>query len=211
MYLPEALTKVTKLSKALFLVSFITLPFVGFLLGMRYQELLSPQDVPIYATPTTLPTAFIPSPTITPTSAASVDEIKSMYRISAIEKRNEVYFFSVQEIDWLREPRCTSYPARATTQIPACNPNGYLIRDRGPEIILTASTSNSAQYRGQMSDTDGFVDEEGTMSLDEFYKNFLGERGALNQKKIFIPGKSGLYTIRSKGGVILDLSGIYTP
>ncbi|HYD35401.1 MAG TPA: hypothetical protein VD999_05010 [Vitreimonas sp.] len=37
---PESMTKVTPFSKALAMVLFVTLPFVGFILGMIYQQSL---------------------------------------------------------------------------------------------------------------------------------------------------------------------------
>lgn len=40
MNLPKELTTVTKLSKYLALFLFIALPFVGFFLGVRYQEMM---------------------------------------------------------------------------------------------------------------------------------------------------------------------------
>jgi hypothetical protein len=40
MRLPNSLTKVTKLSKIIALVLFVALPFIGFALGMKYQQLL---------------------------------------------------------------------------------------------------------------------------------------------------------------------------
>lgn len=41
---PNPLTTVTPFSKALALILFITLPFVGFYLGMNYQNLLTPSS-----------------------------------------------------------------------------------------------------------------------------------------------------------------------
>ena len=38
--LPEYMTTVTPFSKALAMVLFVSLPFVGFILGMLYQQIL---------------------------------------------------------------------------------------------------------------------------------------------------------------------------
>src|SRR3990167_1335774 len=42
MNLPKELTTVTRLSKILVAILFVSLPFVGFFLGIRYQEMLNP-------------------------------------------------------------------------------------------------------------------------------------------------------------------------
>lgn len=45
MTLPKELTTVTPLSKSIALILFILLPILGFFIGMKYQELLSLQDI----------------------------------------------------------------------------------------------------------------------------------------------------------------------
>lgn len=44
MALPASLTTVTRLSKRLALILFIALPFLGFLFGMKWQEMLDSQN-----------------------------------------------------------------------------------------------------------------------------------------------------------------------
>ncbi len=64
MKLPKSWTTVTPFSKTLAFVLFITLPFVGFYLGMKYQQgssLSNYQSQPISLTPTVVPTV-LPSP-----------------------------------------------------------------------------------------------------------------------------------------------------
>ncbi len=46
MKLPESITKVTILSKIIAIALFITLPFAGFVLGVKYQQLLFAEKVP---------------------------------------------------------------------------------------------------------------------------------------------------------------------
>jgi hypothetical protein len=60
--LPKSLTTVTPFSKALAMILFILLPFVGFYLGMNYQAAISPevssfsqQSIQITPTPTAVP------------------------------------------------------------------------------------------------------------------------------------------------------------
>ncbi|MFH0773614.1 MAG: hypothetical protein V1922_04870 [bacterium] len=61
MQIPKELTTVTTLSKTVALILFLTLPVVAFLLGMRYQTILTEQMSP------TFPPSII-SPTSTPIS-----------------------------------------------------------------------------------------------------------------------------------------------
>ena len=44
MEIPKSLTTVTNLSKTIALILFITLPFIGFLLGMTYQKGVTRKD-----------------------------------------------------------------------------------------------------------------------------------------------------------------------
>lgn len=59
MKLPKELTTVTTLSKTIALIMFVTMPIIGFFLGMRYQEtldLISRLEAPIRPIPTPTPT-----------------------------------------------------------------------------------------------------------------------------------------------------------
>lgn len=63
MKLPKELTKVTPLSKYLAMILFLALPFVGFFLGMQYQELIdlyNRQQVDVY--PSTIKRYPTPTP-----------------------------------------------------------------------------------------------------------------------------------------------------
>jgi hypothetical protein len=57
----KAWTTVTPLSKALALLLFIALPFIGFYLGMEYQKRISPQLIKS--------NTDVPSHTISPTAS----------------------------------------------------------------------------------------------------------------------------------------------
>jgi hypothetical protein len=65
MKLPKELIKVTTLSKSLAITLFFTLPVVGFLLGIRHQQIIS---APTIITNSPTPTPF-PMPTIYPSEA----------------------------------------------------------------------------------------------------------------------------------------------
>ena len=53
MKLPKEITTVTPLSKYLAMILFITLPFIGFFLGIRYQQTIPPETIlKTYPTPT---------------------------------------------------------------------------------------------------------------------------------------------------------------
>lgn len=61
MKLPNELTSVTPVSKLLALILFIELPIVGFILGMRHQQVISSPAIAIYY------------PTPTPTDLSTID------------------------------------------------------------------------------------------------------------------------------------------
>ena len=67
MKLPKELTTVTTLSKLLAMILFVSLPVVGFLLGMRHQQIISSPSI-ITNSPTPTPLAI---PTVDPSITAS--------------------------------------------------------------------------------------------------------------------------------------------
>lgn len=72
MNLPKELTTVTKLSKYLAMVVFIALPFVGFFLGVRYQEMMDLSKRQQEESNLAIPRAPTPTPIAIPTVDPSI-------------------------------------------------------------------------------------------------------------------------------------------
>ena len=89
MILPKQLTTVTRLSKILALILFVTLPFIGFLLGIRYQAGLTvvkieyvKQDAKKSTTPTIVVPTSKPNPTTIPTGWKTYQNDTCHYSLS---------------------------------------------------------------------------------------------------------------------------------
>src|SRR5271166_2512755 len=97
MTLPKSLTTVTTLSKILAMALFIIFPFVGFYLGMKYQEKITPKTEyvsnniePMQDASTVLPTSM---PNLI-ASAASVPTINPVEKANWKTYTNTKYGFS---------------------------------------------------------------------------------------------------------------------
>lgn len=113
MALPKSLTTVTPLSKTLAMILFIALPFLGFLLGMQYQEVIDFQNQQVTA-PVTLKPHPAPSTIAQPSrSTASAEtanwktyknsEYSFKYPANFIikERQNRYSFMTTQKISTL--------------------------------------------------------------------------------------------------------------
>jgi hypothetical protein len=141
-------------------------------------------------------------------------KVTGMYAyIDTIEKKDATYYFSVREVDFVTRPYCTDSPDQVTEALPACNPNGYLIRNERPVKVYTVRDPARVFYHASIAHDDGFTEEMATIPLDEFYKNFNYEEETIVTKRIFFRGKNenGLYQIRTQNDEILDVFGFYTP
>jgi putative hemolysin len=131
MKLPKKYTTVTKLSKTIALIMFIPLPFIGFVLGMKYQQLL-----------TSIDQAKIP---LKNESQYSADDcIKSDW-----ESRQRCLKHNQLQINPSVTPQTTGGIA---------NPASIYCQDQGGK--LTIITASDGSQSGQCAFTDGRKCEE---------------------------------------------------
>jgi hypothetical protein len=181
----------------------------GYHVGKQSKEVSTKQyQSDAFPSPSVLPTTIIESPTQSATPTVEGTEQQIGYINSVYTKEGQSYL-TIDYIQWLDHTNggCNTYSEKRS-DIPECNPNGYLVINSNPQIrTLKIDKSVVIDYSESVFQVDGQPLTAEYMTLEEFQEIYSGNDNSFYNSLL----RDSTYRIELSNNVVTRIKFQYRP